>query len=337
MNEKGEQIKIFLMRGLAVVGFIALLVIGLWGTVQVVKRAPQIFSALAAVTTTITSVFVPGETLTINTPESLVPSDNVFKLSFEHKNKRTSTYILSYTCADGVSLEMPGQGGVYEEVACGTASPFSSEDGGIVFIPLSEKNRFVDVTLTIQSVNEDSSLGSQDQSVITIVNERLSGNSSTETSDISKKEALTAGEKVDRIYPVTDSRSVSNPQGQVDLAVRIIETGIIDQTDTFLPRDVIHQGEKAAVRFLVTNLGTKASDNWYFNAVLPSYPLHIFHSEAQRALMPGDRIEFTLGFDQLNNSLTKGVITVNVDPAQMIANEASRENNIEQIEFDIAK
>jgi len=71
--------------------------------------------------------------------------------------------------------------------------------------------------------------------------------------------------------------------------------------------------------------------------VLPTYPMHIFHSTSQKALQPGDRIDFTLGFDQLNGTLTDGVITINVDPTGSIRNEFDRDNNIAQVTFEITQ
>jgi hypothetical protein len=83
---------------------------------------------------------------------------------------------------------------------------------------------------------------------------------------------------------------------------------------------------RIAVRFAVENLGTRTSPQWTFNAVLPTYPGNIFSSPSQQALGPGDRIEFTLGFDSVIDADT-GVLTVNVDPAGSI-NESTKANNI---------
>jgi hypothetical protein len=142
---------------------------------------------------------------------------------------------------------------------------------------------------------------------------------------------------VDEIFPISDSRSISDSSGRVDLKATIIGTGTVDIDGIFSPTSSINVYEQGAIRFSVTNVGSKTSDNWTFNAVLPTYPMHIFHSKSQKALAPGDRIDFTLGFDQLNGSLTEGVITINVDPTQSIFNEVTRDNNVAQVTFDIVQ
>ena len=128
---------------------------------------------------------------------------------------------------------------------------------------------------------------------------------------------------------------ISNQNGQVDLIVRIIDTGVIDANNVFTPTSSFKVTDQGAIRFSVTNIGSKTSDNWTFNAVLPTFPMHIFHSTSQNALAPGDRIDFTLGFNQLSPRLTQGVITINVDPTGSIRNEFNRDNNIVQATITI--
>ena len=55
-------------------------------------------------------------------------------------------------------------------------------------------------------------------------------------------------------------------------------------------------------------------------------PMHIFTSQAQQALAPGDSIQFTIGFDLFNPD-GNGIFTVNVDPSDRI-NEPNKDNNI---------
>ena len=221
-----QKIKSVLIRGLAVIGFFSILFGGLWGTVQVVKSIPQILSTIAAVSTSITSIFIANED-TVSTSSETEP---------------------------------------------------------------------IDV-------------------------------SKNETRNETRNTERVAGEREDNVFPVT-SITVSNPQGEPDLAVTILATGIIDEQNNFLPTDSISRTKRGAVTFEIRNIGTKESGSWTFNAVLPTFPMQIFHSKAQKSLLPGDRIEFTLGFDQITN-LPDGVITINADPTGSIK-EISEENNIRQ-------
>ncbi len=158
-----------------------------------------------------------------------------------------------------------------------------------------------------------------------------------DTKEKSTKTPLTKGERTDRIYPISDSRTIQNPNGRVDLKALITDVGIIDTDGIFVSTSTISTKNKGTIRFTVTNIGSKTSDNWTFNAVLPTFPMYIFHSTNQRALAPGDKIEFTLGFDKLNGNLTEGIITINVDPAGSIHNELNRDNNIVQTTIKIVK
>ena len=334
MNTQGEHMKSIVMQGLAVVGFVAILFVGLWGTVQVVKFAPRIFSNLAAVTN-FTSVFIPKETITINTPNSLVSSGTIFELTWSHVGKpENGTYTFTYACKEGLSFEvLTEEGTSNRKIACDTPFEFSNDINPLYVTPTSATSRFVDVPIIITSFNEAGESTTLDDSFLTIVNESVSGSSLP----LPEGNKLTAGEQKDEVFPISDSRSASNVNGRVDLKTTITDTGIVNPDGTFTSTSSIKISEKGAIKFSVTNIGSKTSDNWVFNVVLPTFPMHIFHSTSQKALAPGDRIDFTLGFDQLNKDLTEGVITVNADPTGSIHNESNRDNNVAQTIIVITK
>ncbi|MBI2618199.1 hypothetical protein HYW58_01980 [Candidatus Kaiserbacteria bacterium] len=338
MNHPGEQVKEIAIRSLAVVGFLAVLSLGLWGTVQVVRLTPAIFSSLAAVTTTLTSVFIPRhEEITINTPDSLILTGNVFELTWSYRNKPVNVlYTFSYACEEGFSFELSNNGGVYEAVPCDAPFSFTSDTDVLRLIPLSKDKRLIEVPVIISSVRESGDIAASRELTLTIANEFSSESGSTKSTGAGQAASVAAGERTDTIFPITDSRTTSNPLGEPDLTVSALRIGIINSENEFVPADSVRVSDRAAVRFEVSNIGTKTSDNWTFNAVLPTFPMHIFHSTSQQTLAPGERIEFTLGFDQLNKNLSEGVVTINVDPTYSIK-EASEENNVRQITFVISK
>ncbi len=58
---------------------------------------------------------------------------------------------------------------------------------------------------------------------------------------------------------------------------------------------------RTAVTFVVENIGTNvALSGWTFNALLPLTPAYTYQSSAQQALYPGDKIAFTLTYDNPN-------------------------------------
>jgi|GEM_PF-6287162 len=82
-----------------------------------------------------------------------------------------------------------------------------------------------------------------------------------------------------RAQAVSATRAVSNPNGAADLSVRIVSS--------------VHGGAE----FEISNAGTKTSaSGWIFTAKLPLSPAYTYVSAPQQALMPGDKIAFTLGW-----------------------------------------
>lgn len=141
-----------------------------------------------------------------------------------------------------------------------------------------------------------------------------------------------AGPKTETLQLINPPEPV-NDIGKPDLAVKVLETGSVDKaTNVFTATTSLRSTDRIAVRFSVENLGTKETGSWYFNAVLPTYPSHIYSSNSQMSLKPGERIEFTLGFDSVEKKDGNAVI-INADPANSVF-EASEENNIARVTID---
>lgn len=121
--------------------------------------------------------------------------------------------------------------------------------------------------------------------------------------------------------------TASDPQGVIDLEPRILEVGFVDKaTNVFTASSSPSANLRIAVRFEVVNKGTKASGSWSFNAVLPTMPLYIYSGDAQQSLLPGERIEFVIGFDSIERK-KDGEFTVNIDPTSRVV-ESNETNNI---------
>ncbi|MBU1046156.1 sortase [Patescibacteria group bacterium] len=136
-----------------------------------------------------------------------------------------------------------------------------------------------------------------------------------------------AGVEENRVYrtdPVTPI--INNLYGSVDLEATIDEVGYLNSNNDLVATSTLVVGKIGAVKFTVKNIGNKTSDGWTFNAVLPTSPSHIFHSEGQKILAPGEKIEFTLGFDKLRIGEQMPII-INVDPTGGMK-ESNKTNNI---------
>lgn len=330
MNEQNNRLVAGAVRVLAIVGFIAVILIGVWGSLSLARGVPGAFSSLAAAIVSLTSVFVPAnETLTVSPPDGAVALGETFLLTFTHNQRSVNgSYAFRFSCADGVSFSSAAASGTTEKVACETSFEFLNANNSIVLTPVSTKSRFVDVPVVIDFTPEGAAAPTVSGSaIVTIENSAVAGSPAAGGTGIVPR---TPGKETTTIDVISPGVSPSDPNGVPDLAARFIELGVVDKdTGLFTASSTPSKsaiGKRVAARFAVENLGTKTSPQWTFNAVLPTFPSHIFSSPVQQALAPGDRIEFTLGFDSFEED-NEGILIVNVDPTDSI-NEPNKDNNI---------
>lgn len=115
--------------------------------------------------------------------------------------------------------------------------------------------------------------------------------------------------------PTTTSLPYSDPNGLPDLEPKVLAIGYIDEyTGEFVATSSpkAEFDRKIAVKFEVANKGTKHTNDWMMNVVIPTNPHHIFHSNTLRNLYPGEKIEFVIAFTQANTGEVD--IIINVDP-----------------------
>lgn len=332
-----------LTRAVAVVAFIVVALIGMWGSVKVASAVPNAFSAIAAAVVSITSIFVPaGEEITLSAP-SLTDSGSAFTLSWEHAQKSVDgSYTFRYDCAEGVHFTSPATSGAEATVFCNVPFNFLNSENSIVLTAVSA-NQYADVTVHIDFTPNGAARATvTGTATLTVTND----GSVTETPVIvpttpttpvtptapvvPKPVTPTKGTETSTTFPVGTTKPASDPQGYVDLAVRVLEVGVVNKTTGAFTASSTPMrnppGGYVAVRFAVENIGTKTSPQFDFNAVLPTMPSNIFTSPIQAALGPGDRIEFTMGFDKFADA-DEGVFKVNVDPSSRI-NEPRKDNNL---------
>ncbi len=126
-------------------------------------------------------------------------------------------------------------------------------------------------------------------------------------------------------------------RGPADLVVEITATGILKKVngkETFVKKDEIASDEVGAVRFVVTNMGSKVSDTYTFTVQVPtkSGDDYTYTSKTQKALAGGAKIEYTLGFDDVPKSGT-GTIEVEVETDD----DAKTNNNDDSVSVKFVK
>lgn len=353
MNDTKQDFKSLAVKALAVIGFLAILFFGAWGAVTVVRYLPNALSTLAAAAVSITSLFIPNERIEVTLTPGTATADEPVTLSWEHINKRgEGVYTVSFACRDGVSFDAQAPNGLYTRVFCDTPFNFVNAEKEMKLIPFSEKNRFIDVPLTVAFTKAgESEARASTEAVLTIVNEKLAGSPTTTgtptaggttgggatTGGTSGTINRLPGTRTQNIYQITPGGQTSDPRGFVDLAVNILGVGVVSTTtNEFSVASIIPRGARGGVRFEVVNLGTKASGGWSFNAPLPTLPFFIFQSVTQPSLNPGDRIEYVIGFDSVDTRTSTGTIVINVDPTSSVK-ESNENNNLARVTVNIAQ
>ncbi len=280
-------------------------------------------------------------------------SGRPFTLAWENGAEIVSRdYTFSYSCAPGVSFRVL-RGTEVIDVACDEPFEFSSMANQLVVVPTSESNRYLDTTITLARANDPDTATRTTLTVVNAqlndspdllvqngmrdverpgpgvsepedLTEEIAvpERPSTPTPDVSAP-SVTAPTPAPTPTPqpttprqpvyVPNPAAQSNPAGRPDLAVRIVESGIVTTLggeERFVTLSPIPSDQRAAVRFTVENLGNRtSSDAWYFVATLPieGNTEYTYRSPRQAALGPSDRIEFTLKFDDITTSAAANI------------------------------
>ncbi len=146
-----------------------------------------------------------------------------------------------------------------------------------------------------------------------------SGSISTATGTIPKSKpaatgtTVTPGKAATSTYQIGGGATAASSalRGLSDLIVRINAVGYLatSSAESFVASTTVPAGNRPAVNFTIENIGTNASGAWRFSANIPTQTNFLFLSQFQQSLLPGDRIDYTLGFDQANKGADK-LITV---------------------------
>lgn len=263
-----------MLRVIAVVGLIAVLVLGAWGIIQLAFFIPSFLSNLAGGTVNRTET---KESLSVAVPVA-VNAEQVFPLTWTHKNfSGQYGYTISYACAEGLSVKAPLPNGTWQSVSCNTpfnyinattTSPITASVAGDKAITAG-----FTVTATKLSSGAVTSSASANASVAPAKKAATTPAKTTTKSSSTKTSYVPSGR-------------TTNLYGSPDLQVRMLSNP-----------GVVYGGQKVSLQFAIENVGTNiASANWIFTANLPYQGGYTYQSPTQQALYPGDKIVYTLGY-----------------------------------------
>jgi len=290
-------------KALAVVGFISIIILVAWLSIQLVNILPSAFNSLASLREAIDqqSEIIADkendrtpEVLSVTSNVNIVNTENTLNLTWD-TSKTKGTYNFSYKCEDGVSLSIADSSTDLRVISCDTTYNIGNVDGLKLEVE-SEKSRFSTVDYQISFLAEnDTRAGAVGNSSFTIVNSTIPDISLVDNEEIEETDSPTATIKpTTPVYEqeFTYAIPTSNPNGKTDLATRYLFAGAIAD-NRFVP-GAIEQNDSGAIQFEVKNFGTKTSEEWTYSMTLPNGG--VFESDDQKPLKPNERAVITLGF-----------------------------------------
>lgn len=266
------------LRVVAVLGLIAILLLGAWGIIQLAFYLPTLFSGLGRAKEAVV-VTLPAQTT----------SDKAFTLAWRHTGgSGEHSYAVSYSCAAGLSFAVPVPTGALQLVPCDTPFNYINASSSMPMVPVlgsgtKQATTTITVTATKLSDGTVSVRGSGRTTAFASTTPSTTATGSTSGSTTAIKP--TTSPKPSTTY--VPSGRTQNLYGLPDLAVEIVQAP-----------QVANVGSRISLQFVITNVGTNvAPAGWMFNAVLPYQPIYVHPSGGQQALYPGDKIVYTLGYD----------------------------------------
>lgn len=308
-----EESKNSTIRVLAIIGSIAVIILGVWLAVKFVQVLPNAFSSLASMAENIYSGRTV-DTLGVTEEKQVVNSGEAFTISW-NDTARDGSYVFNYVCADGISVDVRANNEVTPAVSCVSGLVLPANVHSIEVVAKSEKKRFIDIEYSVAFVkNSEEEPSLTENRTVTIVNAGIpdtrladeggttdeTGTDQTGTGDVAEampKPSTGSGGTTAAPLPKPQTKTVipqSDPNGYTDLRVSVLGTGTVNH-GVFEPTSVVDSGERGIIVVEVRNIGTKTSDRWDFDMELPNGGDYSFDNES--GLKPNERLVLTIEFD----------------------------------------
>jgi hypothetical protein len=160
-NNTQEKSLDYGVKVLAVIGVLAMLTLGSFLTITAAKYLPGALRYMATAAVSLTSIFYQKERLVLSV-DTLTPlSGKPVKVTIEHRGRaKEGAYTLTYPCLTGVTVETKFGTGT-----CAVPLTIALENNTVTITPVSKKNRYVDVPVTISFIPAGSLVESITESV----------------------------------------------------------------------------------------------------------------------------------------------------------------------------
>ena len=277
-KERASYTDLFL-RTIAVIGLVAVLILGAWGIIQLAIAIPGLFSSNGSSTGTTT---VQKNSLSVTSPSSIF-SGQTAQVSWALKNPATAqySYTISYACQNGLTLNVPVPTGSYNPVPCNTPFNYVNASAHMTVVPVITGTESVPLVLTVNATLLSSGTVVATGTSTTLVTPSTPTKPATTKPAATKPAAKPSSSQATTYYPAATRAALF---GYPDLAVTVTS--------------VAPSGSRTTVQFTIANVGTNiVNSGWTFNASLPINGSYTFASQPQQALYPGDKIVYNLSFD----------------------------------------
>lgn len=274
---------------LAIVGFVILIVIVLWGLFHIISLASPFF----------TSLFNSRNSASIQvTAPASVTSGESFALRWKYSAAEKGTYAFLYQCNNAFYFGIPRAEGAQNFIPCGTAFTIPTTDNMITVTPILRGTASTSVPVSIIFMpHATTSKQAQGSATIVVL--------PPVAPIVERPEPVTPIATVKPRIPAVQQPRTLTP---ADLSVRIMGVNV-------------DSSGMAVVEFDIKNEGGAPSGTYYFQAFLPTQSVYTYNSPLQSSLGSGDHVVSTIRFTQA----VAGTVSIVVDPSSMV--RESNENN----------
>jgi len=318
-NKQNDTKNEILKKGGVLLGIFALLIILIVATIVLV---PKGLSTLATVS--FTSIFTPKEKIIVKAEKPNVISGDIINLSWNGPTHADGSYTITYPCKDGIVATFHSS----ELMTCDTAFYFATNDNSVSFVLNSSINFDVDIPIYINYKDNQGKTSLVGDVLITIkkigttsVVVPITPPKATSTPVVvAPKPIATSSVPVKKPIP-TPTKPITQ---SANLEIKLVAIGSVNVSNVFTAGTQVNAGERPAVRFEISNTGTISTGGWTFKARTPSPTTPLYQSNIQSSLGAGQKVQFTLGFDNTQND-GQVIISVNEDK---LATESNYSDNI---------
>ena len=292
VHTHGEPKASLVSNTLAILGFIIVIVIVLWGLFHIASLSAPWLSSLFGTGSNSIQVTVPAS----------VTSGTAFPISWKYSTSEKGTYALVYQCKDIVHFQAAGADGSLGAIPCGAAFTVAPTNNTVTITPELSGTASTTVPLSIIFIPSATTSPQVQGSASIVVNPQTSPSIVMQT-------IPTTTPATTMIAPTIPATPAPVAAGPSDLSVQIIS--------------VVPDGSGGGVAtFDIGNDGLGSTGTYTFTAQLPTSDGYLYNSPLQSSLAPGDHIVNTLRFSQA----VSGLFSVVVDSAGA-GNESQTYNN----------